>query len=380
MRVGIVAGEASGDNLGAALLRSLKARDPALQSFGICGPRMRAAGCESWASSDELALMGLAEVIGHLPRLLRLRRHIAHRLLQAKPDIFIGIDAPDFNLGLAARLHRQGIRTAQYVSPSVWAWRSGRMKKIKAATDCVLCLLPFEKSFYDAHDHAAEFVGHPLADEIALENPSAPARERLSLSASAPVLALLPGSRQGEVSRLGPVFAATAALLAKRHPQLECIAPMATPAIRTMFAAQLAEHAPGVDVALLDGDAQLAMTAADSVLLASGTVALEALLIGRPHVVAYRVSPITAGTVRVLGLLHTRHFSLTNLLAGRAIVPEILQQQVTPAALASAVEAQLFDADAAAALAGEFRRIHLSLRRGASERAADVIIDLVGSA
>lgn len=379
MRVGIVAGEASGDNLGAALLTALKARAPDLQSFGICGPRMRAAGCESWASADELAVMGLAEVASHLPRLLKLRRRIAGQFAKARPDVFVGVDAPDFNLGLEARLRGQGIKTVQYVSPSVWAWRRGRMKKIKAATDSVLCLLPFEKSFYDDAGHPAEFVGHPLADEIALENHPAAARERLSLPAGAPVLALLPGSRQGEVQRLGPVFARTVAILAKRHPALECVAPMATPEIRKVFARQLVDYAPGVHVALIDGDAQLAMRAADSILLASGTAVLEALLIGRPHVVAYRVAPTTARIVRMLGLLQTKHFSLTNLLAGRELVPEFLQEQATPEALAAAVEAQIFDAGATAALSEEFKRIHLALRRGASERAADAIIRLAGS-
>jgi len=321
--------------------------------------------------------MGLAEVVGHLPRLLRLRRRIASRLLQARPDIFVGIDAPDFNLGLEARLHGKGVKTVHYVSPSVWAWRRGRMKKIKAATDCVLCLLPFEKSFYDAEGHPARFVGHPLADEIALENPPGPARERLALNAQVPVLGVLPGSRRGEVARLGPVLARAVALLAQRHPSLEFIAPMAAPALRELFAGQLAENAPGVHVRLIDGEAQLAMTAANSVVLASGTAVLEALLIGRPHVVAYQVAPVTAKLVRALGLLHTRYFSLTNLLAGRQLVPEFVQEQATPEALAAAVTEQLFETATASELAREFRQIHEVLKRGASDRAADAIVSLV---
>lgn len=251
------------------------------------------------------------------------------------------------------------------------------MKKIKAATDCVLCLLPFEKAFYDAEGHPARFVGHPLADQIGLENPSAPARQRLALRSDVPVLAVLPGSRRGEVVRLGPVFARTVALVAKRHPSLEIVAPMATPALSALFAAQLAEHAPGVEVALIQGEAQLAMTAADSVLLASGTAVLEALLIGRPHVVAYRVAPATARLVRALGLLHTRYFSLTNLLAGRELVPEYVQEAATPEALSAALSQQLLDPGSTSELAGEFRRIHESLKRGASDQAADAIISLV---
>lgn len=378
MRVGMVAGEASGDNLGASLLDALRTRVPTLEAFGICGPRMRAAGCEQWAAADELAVMGLAEVAGHLPRLLRLRRRIAQRFIQAKPDVFIGIDAPDFNLGLEKRLRTKGLRTVQYVSPSVWAWRRGRMKKIVAATDCVLCLLPFEKSFYDSTGHRAEFVGHPLADEIALDNPAEPARKILSIPTGAPVLALLPGSRGSEVARLGPVFASTVAILARQHPQLEFVAPMASSAIRSQFEAQLKQRAPGVHVHLLDGQAQLAMTAANSVLLASGTAVLEALLLGRPHVVTYRVSPVTASMVRMLGLLHTDHFALTNLLAGRELVPELIQEQATPHALAAALSKQICDDSTAAALAQAFRHIHLTLRRGASERAAEAIISLAG--
>ncbi len=376
MRVGIVAGEASGDNLGAGLIRALADAVPDLEVFGVAGPGMQAAGCDVWAEADELALMGIAEVVRHLPRLLRLRRQLLQRFVAAQPDVFVGVDAPDFNLGLASRLRRHGIRTVQYVSPSVWAWRRGRMQSIRAATDCVLCLLPFEKAFYDAESHPAEFVGHPLADQVPLENPKGPARNALNLPESAPVLAVLPGSRRGEIARIGPVFAGVVALLAGRHPRLEFVVPCASPATREMFARQLRELAPGVQVHMREGDAQLAMAAADSVLLASGTAVLEALLIGRPHVVAYRVAPATARLVRTLRLMHTEFYALTNLLAGREVVPEFLQERANPNALAAAVDAQLYDEGHAARLAAIFRELHERLRRGASGRAARAVIQL----
>lgn len=377
MRVGIVAGEASGDNLGAALIRALQSSHPESEFFGVAGPRMRGAGCEVWAEASELAVMGLAEVVQHLPRLVTLRRKLLRQFRAASPDVFIGVDAPDFNLGLAQRLRRSGLKTVQYVSPSVWAWRRGRMKKIKKATDCVLCLLPFEQAFYAAEQHPAVFVGHPLADEIALDNPPGPARQQLGLPDDVPVLAVLPGSRRGEVSRIGPEFAKAMAILAQRHPQLEFVAPMASAATREMFGAQLSELAPGVSVMLSEGGAQLAMTAANSVLLASGTAVLEALLIGRPHVVAYRIAPTTAGLVRALKLMHTEFYALSNLLAGRALVPEFLQEEAAAPALADAVEAQLFDDALARDLAREFRAMHAILRRQASVRAAQAIGELV---
>ncbi len=380
MRVGIVAGEASGDNLAGSLIEALRKRRPELEVFGVAGPRMRAAGCSSWADADELAVMGIAEVLGHLPRLLKLRRELTARFLKARPDVFVGVDAPDFNLGLEQRLRQGGIKTVHYVSPSVWAWRRGRMQKIRAATDCVLCLLPFEQAFYAAENHPAVFVGHPLADQVPMDCPQGPARQALALPLNAPVLAVLPGSRRGEVQRIGPVFAATIAQLAGRHPRLEFIAPFANPATREMFAAQLREHAPGVAVQMSEGNAQLAMTAANAVLLASGTAVLEALLIGRPHVVAYKIAPSTAQLVRLFRLMHTEFYALTNLLAGTELVPEFLQEAATPRALATAVEAQLYDTGLAARLTDRFRELHRSLRRQASERAADAIIELAGHA
>lgn len=380
MRVGIVAGEASGDNLAAGLIRALRERVSELQVFGVAGPRMQAEGCEAWAQSEELAVMGLTEVIRHLPRLVKLRRHLVRRFLESSPDVFIGVDAPDFNLGLEQRLRDGGMRTVQYVSPSVWAWRKGRMKKIKRASDCVLCLLPFEKKFYDEQHHPAVFVGHPLADEIPLSSPAAPARATLAVPPATQLLAILPGSRVSEVTRIGPVFAQAIALLAREQPALSFIAPMASEATRSIFEQQLREHAPGVLVQLVDGQAQLAMTAADSVLLASGTAVLEALLVGRPHVVAYRIAPTTASLVRRLKLMQTPYFALTNVLAGRELVPEFIQEKATPSALAQAVARQLYAPGVAQKLTLEFRAIQECLRQDASRRSAQAVIDVVASA
>ena len=379
MRVGIVAGEASGDNLAAGLINALREQDTDLQVFGVAGPRMQAAGCEAWFASEELAVMGLAEVVRHLPRLVKLRRTLLQRFLAAPPDVFVGIDAPDFNLGLEQRLRVRGLRTVQYVSPSVWAWRQGRMGKIRRATDCVLCLLPFETAFYEAQQHPAVFTGHPLADEIPLHSPSAPARAALGLPARGACLAVLPGSRQGEVARIGPVFAQTVALLAREHPALGFVAPMASTATCELFSSQLQEHAPGVIVQMPEGKAQVAMAASDAVLLASGTAVLEALLIGRPHVVAYRIAPLTAGLVRGLGLMQTQHYALSNLLAGRELVPEFIQEQATPEALRTAVAQQLFEPGKAESLRATFREIHLALRQDASRRAARAVREIAGA-
>jgi len=267
---GLVAGEASGDNLGAALVTELARRVPGSRYFGIAGPRMTAAGCEPWQSSEALAVMGLAEILHHLPRLLGLRRELLRRLLAERPDAYVGIDSPEFNLGVAARLKASGIPTIQYVSPQVWAWRQGRVRTIGRAVDLVLCLLPFETQFYAEHGVSAVFVGHPLADQIPMVSDAGEARVRLGVPAAASVLAVLPGSRRSEVGRLGPPFAATIAWLARERPGLVYLAAMANPGARAAFGAALARNAPGVQVHLVDGRAQDVMTASDAVLLASG--------------------------------------------------------------------------------------------------------------
>jgi lipid-A-disaccharide synthase len=374
LRVGIVAGEHSGDTLGAALIDALRARVPHAEFFGVAGPKMQAAGCERWASSEELGVMGLAEVLSHLPRLLRLRAALLARLRAARPDVFVGIDSPEFNLRLARGLKTAGIRTVQYVSPQVWAWRRGRVRTIGTACDLVLCLLPFETQFYEAHGVRSEFVGHPLADEIPLVSDKAAARAALGLASDAPLVALLPGSRLDEVKRLAGPFARAASLIRARRPEFRFVAPMASPLTREAFAREIAQLPAATDIHLIDGQAQRALAACDAAIVASGTAALETLLTGRAMVVAYRASALTAFLVRAMGLVKVRYFSLPNLLAGRSVVPELLQEQVTGPALAEALLNELEDPQHVAELVSEFTAIHRTLRCGGAARAAEAIL------
>lgn len=374
--IGLVAGEASGDNLGGALIRALRARAEGARFFGVAGPRMQQAGCEAWVPSDALAVMGLAEILRHLPRLLRLRRDLVARLLSARPDVFVGIDSPEFNLRVARQLKAARVPTVQYVSPQVWAWRQGRVRTIGESVDLVLCLLPFESRFYDAHSVRAVFVGHPLADRIALESDPLPARAALGVPAASTVVAVLPGSRGGEVSKLGPPFAATMAWIHARRPEVQFVAPMANAHARSVFERALAAFAPGVPVQLLEGRSQEVLTAADAVLVASGTATLETALVKRPMVVAYRVAPLTGWLLREMKLVKTEFFSQPNLLAGRALVPEYFQDQVRPDVLGPAVLGQLERPDRAELVAA-FTEVHLSLRRDASARAADAVLELL---
>ena len=375
-RIVIVAGETSGDNLAAGLIAALRARRPGLEFAGVAGPRMVAAGCEAWAPAERLAVMGLVEVLRHLPDLLALRRAIVARVLADPPLAFVGVDAPEFNLGLAARLHARGLPTVQYVSPQVWAWRPGRVRRMARILDRVLCLLPFEKRFYDAAGLTAEFVGHPLADRLPLEPDRAAARARLGLAADATVVAILPGSRRGEVERLADDFLGAAAWLAARRPGIRYVAPMANAEVRAIFERRCRAH-PGLDLTITDGQSEVALTAADCVLVTSGTATLETLLCKRPMVVAYRASWATVMVVRLFALMKAPFFAHPNLLAGRRIVPELLQEEVTPERLGAELEAWLADPARSAAVAAEFGRIHAQLRRNASERAADAVLALL---
>ena len=374
LRVGIVAGEHSGDTLGAALIHALRERVPQLQCFGVAGPKMIAAGCQAWAPAEELGVMGLAEVLRHLPRLLRLRARLRARFLSDRPDVFIGIDSPEFNLPLAARLKAAGIRTVQYVSPQVWAWRQGRLRTIGSSVDLVLCILPFETEFYARHGVRAEFVGHPLADAIPLKTDRAAARAALLIDPQAEVVALLPGSRLAEVSRLARHFIQAAALIAQAHPGTQFVAPMASAAVREAFERELAQVPGAPQIQVLDGQAQGALAAADGAIVASGTATLETLLTGRPMVAAYRFNPVTAFVLRALGLVKVRYFSQPNLLAGRPVVPELLQEAVTGPALASALLKQLEDPSKVRELQEEFTTIHRTLRRDGAARAAEAIL------
>jgi lipid-A-disaccharide synthase len=379
MRVALVAGETSGDTLGAALIEALKRRFPGAQFAGVAGPKMRAAGCTAWHDIESLSVMGLTEVLAHLPRLWRLRAQLHRRIVDWRPDVFIGVDYKEFNLGLARRLKRDGLCTVQYVSPQVWAWRQGRVRTIGQSVDLVLCLFPFEPAFYREHGVRAAFVGHPLADQIPLHVDAAAARTELGIDAGARVLAVLPGSRRGEVEKLAEPFAGAAELLARRHQGLVTVAPMVTPALRELFAARCAALAPTANVRLLDGQARTALAAADVALVASGTATLEAALCKRPMVVAYRLGAVTAFLLRTLRLVKLPYFSQPNLLAGRKLVPEFFQGAANPRNLSDALAHQLDHPEQAATLREEFLAIHQRLRRDGAERAAHEVAELVGT-
>lgn len=377
MHFALIAGEASGDLLGAALIPALRARFPQARFTGVTGPRMRAAGCESLASIDRLSVMGIAEVLPKLPDLFRLRAELIESLTAERPDCVIGIDAPDFNLGLERRLRARGLRTVHLVSPTVWAWRQGRVKTIAKSTDLVLCLFPFEPKFYAGHGVRAEYVGHPLAEELADPPSQAEARQALGLPVDGPCLAVLPGSRGGELAKLAVPFAQTAKLLAARLPGLHVVTPIAKPSLRPLMERAIAEHAPGVDWRLVDGQSREAMRAGDAVLLASGTATLECLLLDRPMVIAYRLAAFTAFLLGTMGMLKTRHVGLPNLLSAEAVVPEFLQDAVQPAAMADALQPLLVDGAARQRQLAQFGAVRGVLRQNAAEASARAIAELI---
>lgn len=376
----LVAGEASGDLLGADLIAGLRARFPDARFAGVGGPRMVAAGLDAWYPAEALAVMGLFEVLRHLPRLLAIRRDVRRRTLALRPEVFVGIDAPDFNLGLERSLKDAGIRTAHYVSPSIWAWRERRAEKIGRSADRVLCLFPMEPAIYARHGVDARFVGHPLADAFAMVPDRAAARAALGLTDEGPVLALLPGSRLGEIRRLGADFLAAAALLAREMPGLQVLAPMADAACRTAFEALVAARGEvAVHLRILAGQAHATMIAADAVLLASGTAALEALLAKRPMTVAYRLAPWTYRLVKGLGLLKVERYSLPNHLAGRDLVPELMQDACTPEALAASLRPWLLAPGLTPELAEAYARIHRALIGDPGHDAAAAIAELAAA-
>nr|WP_242007487.1 lipid-A-disaccharide synthase [Luteimonas cucumeris] len=380
-RFALVAGEASGDQLGAGLIEQLRVRFPDAQFAGIGGDAMRAAGLDAWHDAQELAVMGLAEVLRHLPRLLKLRREVRERVLAWRPDAFIGIDAPDFNLGLERWLKQRGVRTVHYVSPSVWAWREKRAEKIGRSADRVLCLFPMEPPIYARHGIDARFVGHPLADTMPLDPDRQGARHALSLAADTPMLALLPGSRLGEIHRLSHDFLSAALLTLRAQPDLRIIAPMASASARAAFEHELGSHpdAAALKPALriTDGNARTVMAAADVILLASGTATLEGMLAKRPMVVAYRIAPLTYSIVKGFGLLKVDHYALPNVLANEPLVPELMQHDCTPENLSAAICSWLRNPASMAALPARFRELHQVLRRNASAQAAAAIAELV---
>ena len=378
IRIALVAGEDSGDQLGAELIRSLQRCAPMLEFAGIGGPQMRAAGCEVWYPHAALAVMGLVEVLRHLPRLLKLRRQLRRRLRQWRPDLFIGIDAPDFNLRLERQLKAAGVKTLHYVSPSIWAWREHRAASIGRSADQVLCLLPMEPAIYARYGVHAQFVGHPLAACFALHPDAAAARAQLGIARDARVLALLPGSRLGEIARLAEPFIDAALRCRTAIPALIIIAPMASADGRQAFAAALARHPQGQHIRLIDGNAQTAMIAADAVLVASGTAALEAMLAKRPMVVGYRIAATSHWLVRTFGLLKSPSVSLPNILAGRVIVPELLQQDCTGERLAAALLPLLTRADIDPELLHCFEHLHQSLSASDPDAAAHAVLATLG--
>jgi len=378
-RIVLIAGEASGDLLGASFIRSASRLRPDLTFEGVAGPAMRAAGCKPWFDAQELAVMGLFEVLGHLPRLLKIKRAIQRRLLADPPAVLLGIDAPDFNLRVEKVARRAGIPTVHYVCPSVWAWRESRVRTILKACDRVLCLLPFEAAFLDRHGVDGRFVGHPLADEIGAVADRAGARRSLALG-EGPVVAVLPGSRGGEVTRIGPAFAQSAAWIAARKPGVTFAIPAATPALREVIQAQVDEFAPGCDVRLVDGRAHEVLAACDVALLASGTVTLEAMLMKRPMVVAYKVAPLTYFVARLFRLVRVRYISLPNLLADAPLVPELLQHEASPDALGGRVLELLESPEACADLVKTFGALHDRIRCSAGDRSAAEVLDVAGLA
>jgi lipid-A-disaccharide synthase len=376
LRVGLVAGESSGDLLGAGLISAVRERVPDAVFEGVAGPEMTAAGCDRWADADELAVMGVVEPLRHLPRLLRLRRSLIKRWREAPPDVFVGIDAPDFNLGLEAALKASGIRTMHYVSPSIWAWRAGRIRKIRKAADCVICILPFEPALYEEQGIDAVFVGHPKADVLSPDIDVPAVRRELGLPLDSRVIAMLPGSRSSEVTRLAPIFAASAKIITAREQDVHFVTPVAAPKLRPLIEASLQQHAVADRFTLVDGRSIEAMSAADFVLLASGTAALESALLGKPTVAAYRVAAFTALLMKIFRLLKVSRFTLPNLLTGEALIPEFIQGDAEPNAIAAEVIDLLNDPARCAAIRERFAKLRSELAMNSNARAADALISL----
>ncbi|KRP52123.1 lipid-A-disaccharide synthase [Pseudomonas poae] len=370
VRIALVAGEASGDILGAGLMQALKARHPAVEFIGVGGPLMQAEGLTSYFPMERLSVMGLVEVLGRLRELLARRKLLIQTLIEEKPDVFIGIDAPDFTLNIELKLRQAGIKTVHYVSPSVWAWRQKRVLKIREGCDLMLTLLPFEARFYEEQGVPVRFVGHTLADAIPLQADRAAARAELGLP-DGPLVALMPGSRGGEVGRLGALFFDAAERLLALRPGIRFVLPCASPQRRAQIETLL--EGRNLPLTLLDGQSHLALAACDAVLIASGTATLEALLYKRPMVVAYRLAPLTFWILK--RMVKSPYISLPNLLAQRLLVPELLQDDATPAALAQTLLPLI---DGGEEQTRGFDDIHRTLRRDASNQAADAVLNLIG--
>jgi lipid-A-disaccharide synthase len=377
MRLALVAGEASGDLLAGLLLGGLRQRWPALRTAGIGGPRMAAQGFEAWWPHDKLAVRGYVEVLRHYREIKGIRDALGQRLLADRPEAFIGVDAPDFNLGLEARLKAAGLRTIHFVCPSIWAWRGGRARTLARSADHVLCLFPFEPALLQRHGVAATYVGHPLADAIPLEAPRRAARVALGLPDDAPVVALLPGSRRSEIQYIAPLFVAAAAHLARLRPDLRFVLP-AAPGLRAPLEPLLAAHAGAASIQLIDGRSHEVLAACDVTLIASGTATLEAALFKRPMVIAYRMHPLSWQLMKRMA--YQPWVGLPNILCQDFVVPERLQDAATPERLAGDVLAWLDDAPRAAALRSRFDELHHLLRRDTARTATDAIAQVLGTA
>jgi lipid-A-disaccharide synthase len=369
-RFAMVAGEASGDLLAGLLLGGMKSRWPALQAAGIGGPKMAAHGFQAWWPHDKLAVRGYVEVLRHYREIVGIRDRLCERLLQQRPDLFIGVDAPDFNLALEARLKAAGIKAIHFVSPSVWAWRGKRIEKIHRSVDHMLCLFPFEPALYAQHGIPASYVGHPLADAIPLEPPRSASRTLLGLSPEDTVVALLPGSRRSEIQYIAPRLLGAAALMKRQRPALRFVLPVA-PGLRAMLEPMRAEHAPGAGVELLDGRSHEALAACDVTLIASGTATLEAALFKRPMVIAYNMHWLSWQMMK--RMKYQPWVGLPNILLRDFAVPELLQDDATPAKLAEAACAWLDDPARCAALTHRFDALHRELRRNTAQAATDAI-------
>lgn len=377
--IAIIAGEVSGDILGAGLIHALKARYPHAKFIGIGGERMIAEGFETLFDMEELSVMGLVEVLKHLPRLLKIRRTIIEQLSALKPDVFIGIDAPDFNLDVELKLKQQGIKTIHYVSPSVWAWRQKRVYKIAAATNLVLAFLPFEKAFYDRFNVPCRFIGHTMADAIPLKPNRDEACQLLNLDSTQRYVAMLVGSRGSEVEFLSEPFLQTAQLLHQRYPDVKFLVPLINQKRRQQFEQIKQRVAPELDMILLDGNARAAMIAAEATLLASGTAALEAMLCKSPMVVGYRMKPFTYFLAK--RLVKTQYISLPNLLADEMLVPELIQEDCNPTNLAEKLSLYLSEDKSAVqnrhVLLQRFAELHQRIQCNADQQAAQAVIDLL---
>ncbi|RZI83677.1 MAG: lipid-A-disaccharide synthase [Rubrivivax sp.] len=375
-KVAMVAGEVSGDLLAGLLLGGLKSRWPGVSTMGIGGPRMAAQGFDAWWPHEKLSVFGYVDALRHYREISGIRRQLGDRLLAQRPDVFIGVDAPDFNFGLEARLKAQGIKTVHFVSPSIWAWRGKRINKIARSTDHMLCMFPFEPELYAAKNIPATYVGHPLADAIPMEPPCEASRQKLGLPLDAPVLAVLPGSRRSEIQHIAPAFLQTVTQLSHQRPDMRFVMPV-VPSLRAMVEPLVAQHAPNANIQLLDGRSHEALAACDVTLIASGTATLEAALFKRPMVIAYRVSSLSWQLMKRMGYLPW--VGLPNILLRDFVVPERLQDAATPDQLATDVLAWLDHPAKAAEVRERFIQLHHTLRRDTARCASDAIAQVLES-